>query len=164
MESQYLFGHGRGELLAPAAPRQRLVVQEQQRPGGVALQTAGVDLGLEVQHDPLVAEADAEVLQAPVPTTGLRQDVVELIAVNGRSVTGRAPKRGFAAPGTMIVDEHPPVRDRVAERHGPGRNRALMEVVPLALDTLQPSGLVVAVLLAHEHLDLCGESQKRPLR
>ena len=96
------------------SPWERLVVEEQQRAGGVALEAAGVDLGLEVEHDSLVAEADAEVLKAPVPAAGLRQRVVELVAVHGGGVTGRGPKRRFAAAGTMIVVEHPPVSERVA--------------------------------------------------
>jgi len=36
----------------------------------------------------------------------------------------------------VVVVEHPPVRDRDAELHGPGRNRALPEVVLLAVDGL----------------------------
>jgi len=43
------------------------VVEQQQRPGGVALQTAGLDARFEVKDDPFVAEPDAEVLKAPVP-------------------------------------------------------------------------------------------------
>ena len=91
------------ELLAPAGPRERLVVQEQQGAGGVALRRGG-DLGLEVQHDALVAEADAEVLKAPVPTPGLRQDVVQLVAVHRGDVTGRAPV-SLPGDGLMIVIE-----------------------------------------------------------
>ena len=60
----------------------------------------------------------------------------------------------------MVVVEHPPVGDRVAQLHGPGRNRALLEVVLLAVDALQLSGLVAAALFAHEHLDLFGEAQE----
>ena len=112
------------------------MVEQQQRPRGVALQTAGVDLGLEVQHDALVAEADAEVLKAPVPAAGLRQDVVELVAVHGGGVTGRGPKRGFAAAGAMIVVEHPPVGDRVAQVHDACRDGMSLEVVLLAVDAL----------------------------
>jgi hypothetical protein len=36
----------------------------------------------------------------------------------------------------MIVVEHPPLGDRVAEVHDPGRNRVLLEVLLLAVDTL----------------------------
>ena len=57
-----LVGHSGGELRAPAGPWERLVVQEQQGAGGVALETAGVVVWVEVQHDPFVAEADSEVL------------------------------------------------------------------------------------------------------
>ena len=78
------------------------------------MQTPDLDLGLKVEHDALVAEADAEVLKAPVPAAGLRQRVVELVAVHGGGVTGRGPKRRFAAAATMIVVEHPPVSERVA--------------------------------------------------
>ena len=84
------------------------MVREQQGAGGVALQTPDLDLGLKVEHDALVAEADAEVLKAPVPTPGLRQDVVQLVAVHRGDVTGRAPDRRFPAAGSMIVIEHPP--------------------------------------------------------
>ena len=114
LELADLVWHRGGELLAPAGPRERLVVQEQERAGGVALEAAGVDLGLEVEHDALVAEADAEVLKAPVPTPGLRQDVVQLVTVHRGGVTGRAPDRRFPAAGAMIVIEHPPVSERVA--------------------------------------------------
>jgi hypothetical protein len=38
------------------------VVEQQQRSRGVALETTSRGLGLDVQHHPLVAEADAEVL------------------------------------------------------------------------------------------------------
>ena len=130
------------------------MVQEQQRAGGVALEAAGVDLGLEVQHDALVAEADAEVLKAAVAASGLRQRVVELVAVHGGGVTGRGPERGFAAAGAMIVVEHPPARDRVAQLDDTCGEGVSLEVVLFAVDVLQLSGLVAAVLLADEHLDL----------
>ena len=142
LELADLVGHRGGELLAPAGPRQRLVVQEQQRAGGVALEAAGVDLGLEVEHDALVAEADAEVLKAAVAASGLRQRVVELVAVHGGGVTGRGPERGFAASGAMIVVEHPPVRDRVAQLHDTCGEGVSLEVVLLAVDVLQLSGLL----------------------
>jgi hypothetical protein len=135
-------------------------VVEQQHPHGVRLQAADADPGLEVQHDPFIAEADAEILKAPVPAAGLGQDVVELIAVHGRGVTGRGPDAGFAARPAEVVVEHPLVRDRVAELHGAGCNRAPLEVVLLAVDALWLSGLVVPVLLPREHLDLHGESQE----
>ena len=123
-----------------------------------------MDVGFEVQYDAFVAEADAEVLKAPVAASGLRQDVVELVAVHGGGVAGRGPDRGFAAAGSMIVVEHPPVRDRVAQLHGPCGDRVSLEVVLLAVDVLQLSGLSAAVLLADEHLDLLGSRRKRPLR
>ena len=47
-----------------------------------------MDLRLEVEHDALVTEADAEVLQAAVAASRLRQRVVELVAVHGGGVTG----------------------------------------------------------------------------
>ena len=52
------------------------MVEQQQSSGSVALQTAGRDVRFEVPDDPFVSEADAEVLPAPVPATGRRQDVV----------------------------------------------------------------------------------------
>jgi hypothetical protein len=107
--------HRGGELLAPASPRLRLVVQEQQRARGVALQAARVDLRVDMQHDPLVAEVDADVLKAAVAASGLRQRVVELVAVDSGGVTSRGPKRGFAPAGSMIVVEHPPACERVAQ-------------------------------------------------
>jgi hypothetical protein len=58
----------------------------------------------------------------------------------------------------MIVVEHPPLGDRVAELHGAGRDRVLLEVALLSVDALQLSWLSVAVLLAHEDLDLLGQS------
>ena len=134
------------------------MVQEQQRAGGVALEAAGVDLGLEVEHDAFVAEADAEVLKAAVAAAGLRQDVVELVAVDGGGVTGRGPERRFAAAGSMIVVEHPPVSERVAQLHGACGDGVSLEVMLLAVDVLQMSGLVAVVLLADEHLDLRGEA------
>ena len=118
LESEDLLGHRGGELFAPPRPWQRLVVEQQQRPGGVGLETAGVDLRLEVEHNPLVAEADAEVLKASVPASGLRQHVVELVAEHGGDVTARSPQVGFAAPAAMIVVEHPPAHDRVAQLDG----------------------------------------------
>ena len=48
LEPQDLCGHRGGELLAPASPWQWLVVEQQQRSGGVALQTAGRDVRFEV--------------------------------------------------------------------------------------------------------------------
>ena len=140
------------------------MVEQQQRPGGVALQTAGLDVRFEVQYDPFVAEADAEVLKAPVPATGLRQDVVELIAEHGGGVTGRGPERGFAAAGAMVVVEHPPLGDRVAELHGPGRDRALLEVVLLAVDALQLSGLSWPCCSRTSTSTCSGSRRKRPLR
>ena len=134
LQPQDLGGHRGGELFAPASPWQRLVVEQQHRPRGVALHTAGLDVRFEVQDDSFVAEADAEVLKSPVPAAGLRQDVVELVAVDGGGVTGRRPERGLAPSRAVIVVEHPPVRDRIAQLHDSGRNRVLLEVVLLAVD------------------------------
>ena len=60
----------------------------------------------------------------------------------------------------MIVVEHPPARERVAELDRAGRDGVPLEVVLLAVDVLQLPGLVAVVLLAHEHLDLRGEPQE----
>ena len=160
MELADLVGHRGSELLAPAGPRQRLVVQEQERAGGVALEATGVDLGLKVQHDALVAEADAEVLKAAVAASGLRQRVVELVAVHGGGVTARGPTRGFAAAGAMIIVEHPPVRERVAQLDDTCGEGVPLEVVLFAVDMPQLPRLLAIVLLANEHLDLCGEAKK----
>jgi hypothetical protein len=73
-----LLGDCGGELLTPASPWQRLVVEQQQRPRGVALEPAGMALRLDLTDDPFVAEADAEVLEASVPASRLGQHVVEL--------------------------------------------------------------------------------------
>ena len=64
------------------------------------------------------------------------------------------------APGPVVLVEHPPVDVRVAELHGPGRNRAPLEVVLLPVDPLQLPWLLAAMLLAHEHLDLAGKAQE----
>ena len=63
------------------------MVEQQQRPGRVRFQPTRRNVGLQVQHDPLVAEADPEVLKAPVSASGLRQHVVELITEHRRDVT-----------------------------------------------------------------------------
>ena len=60
----------------------------------------------------------------------------------------------------MIVVEHPPVRERVAQLHDTGGDGVSLEVVLLAVDGLQLSGLVAVALLADEHLDLGGEAQE----
>ena len=159
LEPQDLGRHRGGELLAPPCPRQWLVVEQQRRPRGVALNAAGLDLGLDVQDHSLVAEADAEVLQASVPAAGRRQHVVELVVEHGGGVTGRRPQTRLAAPGSMVVVEHPPADDRVAQRYGPCRDGVVLEVVLLTVDPSQ--GLRVgAVVFAHEHLDLRREAQE----
>jgi hypothetical protein len=150
--------HRGSELLTPASPWQRLVVKQQQRPSGVALETVGLDLRFDVQYHPHVAEADAEVLKTPGPATGSRQDVVELIAECGGDVTGRGPQRAFPPPAAMVVVEHPPLRDRVAQLDDTRSDRVLLEVVLLAVDALQLAR--VAVLVAGGDLDLLGESQE----
>jgi hypothetical protein len=115
LESHDLLGHRGGELFAPPGPRKRLVIEQQQRPGRVRLQATVWDLRLDVDHDLLVAEPHAEILQAPVPASGLRQHVVELISEHRSGVTARRPHARFAAPCAMIVVEHPPVHGRVAQ-------------------------------------------------
>ena len=154
LQPQDLHGHRGGELLTPASPWQRLVVKQQQRPGGVALETVGLDVRFDVQYHPLVAEADAEVLKSPVSATGLRQDVVELIAEYGGDMTGRGPQRAFPPPAAMVVVEHPPLCDRVAQLDDTRSDRAVLEVVLLAVDALQLAR--VPVLVADEDLDLPG--------
>ena len=153
LESPHLIGHRGGELLAPPGPRQRFVVEQQHRPGGVRLEATGLDVGLEVQHNPFVAEADAEVLKASIAASGLRQDVVELIVEHRGGVTGGGPQKGFATPGAMIVVEHPPVRDRVAQLHRARRDGVPLEVVALAVDAPQLPRLAAGMILAHQHLD-----------
>jgi len=136
------------------------VLEEQPGEGGVALEAAGVVARLEVQYDPFAPEADAEVLQAAVAASGLRQVVVELIAVDGGGVTRRGPQRGFAAAGSMVGVEHPPACARAPQLHGARCDGASLEVVLLAVDVLQLPGLVAAALLADEHLDPEGEVQE----
>ena len=60
----------------------------------------------------------------------------------------------------MIVVEHPPVSERVAELHRTCGDRVSLEVVLLAVDGLQLSALLAVVLLADEDLDLCWEAQE----
>jgi len=67
------------------------MLEQQLRPRGVGLQSAGFHPRLQMQHHAFVAEADAEVLKTPVPAPGLRQYVVQLIAEHGRGMTGRSP-------------------------------------------------------------------------
>ena len=157
LESEDLLGHRGGELFAPPRPWQRLVVKQQQRASRVRLQASALDLGLEVQDDPFVAEADAEVLKAPVPAAGLRQHVVELVAEDGGGVTARSPEASFAAPATMIVVEHPPVHDRVAQFDRARIPGALLDVMALAVNLSKLSGLAAIVVVAGEHFDLLGQ-------
>ena len=140
------------------------MVEQQQRPGGVALEATGVDLGLEVQDDSLVAEADAEVLKASVPASGLRQHVVELIAEHGGGVTGRGPQRRFAPPGAMVVVEHPPAHDRVAQLHGTCRDGVSLEVVLLAVDVRSCPGSSRPWCSRTSTSTCAGRRRKRPLR
>jgi hypothetical protein len=58
LESEDLLGHRGGELLPPSRARERLVVEQQHRAGGVRLEATPLDPGFEVDHDPLVAESD----------------------------------------------------------------------------------------------------------
>ena len=60
----------------------------------------------------------------------------------------------------MIVVEHPPVSERVAQLHDASGVGMSLEVVLLAVDGLQLSALLAVVLLADEHLDLCWEAQE----
>jgi hypothetical protein len=60
----------------------------------------------------------------------------------------------------MIVVEHPPAGDRVGQLHRACGNGVSLDVVLLAVDLLQLSGRVAAVLLAHEHFDLLGKAQE----
>ena len=108
-----------------------------------------------MQYDPLVAEADAEVLKAPVPASGLRQDVVELVAEARRRRDRSRPTAWLRAAGARWSSSstHQCAIASLSS-HDARRDRALLEVVLLAVDALQLSGLVVAVLLADEHLDL----------
>jgi hypothetical protein len=80
--------------------------------------------------------------------------------VHGGGVTGRGPKRGFAAADAMIVVEHPPVHDGVAQLDDTCGEGVSPEVVLFAVDVLQLSGFLAVVLLANEHLDLGGEAQE----
>ncbi len=163
LEPQDLLGHRGGELLAPPGRRQWFVVEQQHGAGSVGFETTGLGLRLEVQHHPLVAEADAEVLKAPVAAAGLRQHVVELISEDRCGVTGRGPFNGFATPAAMIVVKQPPVRKRVAQLHRTRRDRAPVEVVPLAVDPPQLPRLAAAKVLAHQQLDPDREAHEAAL-
>ena len=136
------------------------MLEEQPGEGGVALEAAGVVARLEVQYDPFAPEADAEVLQAAVAASGLRQVVVELIAVDGGGVTRRGPQRGFAAAGSMVVSSTHQRALAPLSSTEPAATGASLEVVLLAVDVLQLPGLVAAALLADEHLDPEGEVQE----
>ena len=57
----------------------------------------------------------------------------------------------------MVVVEHPPACDRVAQLHGARGDGVPLDVVLLTVDPSQLSGLVAVVLLAHEHFDLGGK-------
>ena len=133
LESADLVGHRGGELVAPASPGEGFVVEEQHRAGGVGLQALRFDVGLEVDDDAFVAEADAEVLQASVPAAGLGEGVVELVAVDGDDVAAGGPGAGFAAAGAVVVVEHPPARDRVADLDDPAAHGAALDMSALAL-------------------------------
>ena len=56
----------------------------------------------------------------------------------------------------MVVVEHPPAGDRVAQLHCARGDGVPLEVVLLTFVPSQLSGLE-AVLLAHEHFDLGGK-------
>ena len=85
-------------------------------------------MGLEVDDDAFVAEADAEVLQAPVSTAGLGEEVVELVTVDRDGVAAGGPGGGFAAAGAVVVVEHPPARDRIAQLHATRGARAALDM------------------------------------
>jgi len=59
----------------------------------------------------------------------------------------------------MVVIEHPPACDRVAQSHSARHDGVPLDVVLLTVDPSQLSGLE-ALLLADEHLDLLGEPQE----
>ena len=141
LEAADLVGHRGGELLAPASPGEGFVVEEEHGAGGVGLQALRFDVGLEVDDDAFVAEADAEVLQAPVSTAGLGDVVVELVAVDRDDVAAGGPGAGFAAAGAVVVVEHPPARDRVADLDDAAADGAALDVGALALDPGELSGL-----------------------
>lgn len=129
------------------------MVEQQHGAGGVGLQAVRFDVGLEVDDDAFVAEADAQVLQAPVSTAGLGHEVIELVAVHGDDVAAGGPGSGFAAAGAVGVVEHPPAGNRVAELDGAAANGAALDVSALSLRAGELSGLGAAKLLANEHLD-----------
>ncbi len=58
------------------------MIEQEHGAGGVGLQALRFDVRFEVNDDAFVAEADAEVLQAPVAAAGLGNTVVELVAVD----------------------------------------------------------------------------------
>jgi hypothetical protein len=73
------------------------VVYEQQRAGGVGLKAPWPNAGLDVEHDALVAEADPEVLEASVPTAGLRQELIQLVIEDRRGVPPSCRER-YSSP------------------------------------------------------------------
>ncbi len=63
------------------------------------------------------------------------------------------PGAGFAAAGAVVVVEHPPARDRVAELDDAAADGAALDVSALSLHAGELSGLAAAVVFADEHLD-----------
>ncbi len=127
------------------------MIEQEHGAGGVGLQALRFDVRFEVNDDAFVAEADAEVLQAPVATAGLGNMVVELVAVDRDDVSAGGPRCGFAAAGAVVVVEHPPARDRIAQLNNAAADGPALDVKALAVHMVELSGLVAAVVLADEH-------------
>ena len=72
-------------------------------------------------------------------------------------VAAGGPGAGFAAAGAVVVVEHPPTRDRVADLDDAAAHGAALDVGALALDPGELSGLATVVVFADEHLDLWWE-------
>jgi hypothetical protein len=78
------------------------VVEQQHRAGGAGLQAFRFDVGLEVDDDAFVADADAEALQASVPAAGLGEEVVELVAVH----VGHALRSTGGVVALVAAEQH----------------------------------------------------------
>jgi hypothetical protein len=66
----------------------------------------------------------------------------------------------LAAAAAVIVVEHPPVPDRVAQLHSACGQCVFVDVLALAVDPPELTGLAAVVVLADEDLDLLGESSE----
>ena len=106
-----------------------------------------------MDDDAFVAEADAEVLQASIAAAGLGEEVVELVTGDRDDVAAGGPGPGFAAAGAVVVVEHPPTRDRIAELDNPAAHGAALDMSALALRAGEMSGLAAVEVFADEHLD-----------